>query len=167
MSLLRYFAVIFVLALGCGPECIGTVPTPGEPARCDRTIEAMLVVDAVFDDQDFEPVAVFSTVTWVDGLTFTTHRDQMDGRPLWGHSEPSVTSSGLRCAITVATRMEPGPYQTAIAGTSLAHEMFHCSLAVTSLLAGDGEIDGDPEHIRPEWHTVVPRANQELAEKQL
>lgn len=141
-----------LLWFGCGPDCLSSGGVPGDE-RCDATFKALDVVDKVLARSSLFEVSEVTRVIWIETITFSFDHQDEDGNEVYGRTQPGIVGKSPGCEIFVATRE-----QGLISKTSLAHELLHCSF--TFSLA---ELDGDPNHSRPEWKTLVPEANQALA----
>lgn len=145
-AIIATVALVGFLFGGCGPQCIAEGGVPGAD-RCDRTFEALKILDHDFDAAGFYAPGDLSHVTWIPGESFMVyHEGDEDVMNLWGRDNVVP----FHCEQFVSTRN-----QDRIARTSLAHESLHCAFTATCLLrdptSNRCELDGDPGHSRSEW----------------
>jgi hypothetical protein len=148
--------------IGGGPKCVEAIGVVKGGPSCEKTIQAMGIIDGTLTDYMFSDVKTYVHLTWIPADSFVGP----DGQHLVGHAAPvlRVNEDGITiCDLTVATR-----FQDKVHKTSVAHEMLHCAEPLST-----NELDGDPDHSQPEWRVcdesaplpkcgVLPEANRRL-----
>lgn len=156
-------ALCVVLGAGCatgaGASFGPTVTRPSGmsalvPTRAD-TLAAIKLVDKRLTAVGLPAVAGKLHVTWL--MTYVFDIDDSGSEMLGVTEGLSSALSGrapFMCRVTVATQLQTRP-----SGTSLAHEMLHCSMGSSP----EFEYDGDGAHRRPEWSAWLTKTEQALA----